>query len=111
MGFRRIAKVDDNQKEIVEALRKVGAYIVHTHQLKNAFDILVSYRGKCVPMEIKDGDKLPKKFFDMPKSEKATYLEGLLTDGEKECMNGFIATGTKYAIVYDIDSAIMAISR
>ena len=110
MGFRRVAKVDDNQKEIVTALRKIGAHIVHTHQLKNAFDILVSYRGKCVPMEIKDGSKFPKKFYEMSGIEKQRYLEGTLTSGETDCMNGFIATGTKYAIVYDVDSAIKAIS-
>jgi len=110
MGFRRAAKTDANQQQIVAALRKIGAHVVHTHQLKNAFDILVSYKGKIVPMEIKDGDKLPKKFFEMSGNKKALYLEGLLTDGERDCMNGFIATGSKYAIVYDIDSAIAALT-
>ena len=110
MSFRRNAKVDGNQKEIVAALRKIGAYVVHTHQLKNAFDILVSYRGNVVPMEIKEGDNLPKKFFKMNEHEKALYLEGLLTEGEKECMKGFIATGVKYAIVHDVDSAIAALT-
>ena len=109
MGFRRVAKVDNNQKEIVEALRKIGAHVVHTHQLKNAFDILVSFCGNCIPMEIKDGNTLPKKFYEMSGNEKALYLEGLLTDGEKECMKGFVATGIKYAIVYDVDSAIAAL--
>lgn len=110
MSFRRVAKVDSNQKEIVNALRAIGAHVVHTHQIKNAFDILVSYRGKVTPMEIKDGDNFPKKFFKMTGNQKALYLEGLLTDGERECMNGFIDTGTKYAIVYDIDSAIAALT-
>lgn len=109
MAFRRVAKVDNNQKEIVAALRKIGAHVVHTHQLKNAFDILVSYRGNVMPMEIKDGNSLPKKFFEMGEYEKALYLEDLLTEGERDCMKGFIATGSKYAIVYNIDSAIKAI--
>ncbi len=61
-------------------------------------------------MEIKDSGSLPKKFYAMSGNEKALYLEGLLTDGEKDCMKGFLATGIKYAIVYDVDSAIAAVS-
>ena len=45
MSFRRKAKVDLNQTEIVLALRKVGAVVKHVHQLKNLFDVLVFYRG------------------------------------------------------------------
>jgi hypothetical protein len=110
MSFRRAAKVDSNQAQIVEALRKIGAYVVHTHQLKNAFDILVSYRGRLTPMEIKDGNKFPKKFFKMSEDEKESYLVNQLTDGERDCMMNLIATNTPYTIVYDIDSAIKAIN-
>ncbi len=86
MGFRRVAKVDSNQKEIVEALRRVGAMVIHTHQLKNAFDLLVVYRGVTTMMEVKDGDKLPKKFFKMSKPDKEENLIGFLTDGELKFM-------------------------
>jgi len=110
MGFRRVAKVDSNQKQIVEALRRVGAMVIHTHQLKNAFDILVVYRGVTTMMEIKDGDKLPQKFFKMSKPEKDEYLIGLLTDGELKCMNEVIMNGGRYIVTYDIQSSIDALT-
>lgn len=110
MGFRRVAKVDSNQKQIVEALRRVGAMVIHTHQLKNAFDLLVVYRGVTTMMEVKDGEKLPKKFFKMSKPEKDEYLIGLLTDGELKCMNEVLMNGGRYIVTYDIDSSIDALT-
>ena len=49
-----IAKVDKNQKEIVDALRKVGASVCLLHTVgKGTPDILVGYQGKNILMEIK----------------------------------------------------------
>ena len=59
--MRRAAKVDDNQKEIVSALRKLGASVLITSQLKNCFDILVGYKGINYIIEIKDGKKPPSQ--------------------------------------------------
>ena len=56
--MRRAAKVDDNQREIVGALRFYGASVIHLHAVgKGCPDILVGYRNVNVLMEIKDGNK------------------------------------------------------
>jgi len=66
----RKARVDGNQKEIVKQLRAIGATVLHTHQLKNCFDILVGWKGKNFAFEIKDSAK--------PKSARQ------LTEGEQK---------------------------
>lgn len=98
----RKAKVDSNQKSIVEALRKVGAVVVHTHQLKNAFDILVGYKGNLYIMEIKSPLYLPKEY-------NRERLEKELTDGERSLMNDFKSIGIEYHIVVTIDEAFSII--
>lgn len=55
MSFRRAAKVDKNQPEIVRALRKMGWYVLIISQLKNCCDIIISKNGVTVAVEIKDG--------------------------------------------------------
>lgn len=69
----RAARVDANQKEIVQALRDAGAYVRIVTQGDGLPDLLVGYRGHTVLMEIKDGAKPPsaqvltvneQKFFD-----------------------------------------------
>ena len=59
MSFRRAAKVDDNQKEIVALFRKLGWTVLIISQLKNCCDIIVSKSGRTVAIEIKDGAKPP----------------------------------------------------
>lgn len=59
MSFRRAAKVDANQPEIVKALRKKGWYVLIISQLKNCCDIIISKNGRTVAVEIKDGSKPP----------------------------------------------------
>lgn len=88
--LRMASRVDANQADIVRALRGIGASVLHCHVLKNAFDILVGYRGRTFLMEIKT-------------SEKET-----LTPGEAE----FKATwrGSTYHIVYSPDQAIRIIT-
>lgn len=57
--MRRRSKIDDNQPEIVKALRKLGATVAHTHQIGQGFpDILIGYNGNHLA-EIKDGSKYP----------------------------------------------------
>lgn len=54
--LRRAAKVDANQPEIVEALRKAGARVAITSAVGEGFpDLVVGYRGHVYPIEIKDG--------------------------------------------------------
>ena len=56
--MRLRAKVDVNQKRIVEALRKAGFSVLHLHTLgKGAPDILVGGSGSNFLFEIKDGTK------------------------------------------------------
>jgi len=90
--MRRAAKTDSNQQEIVKALRSIGAHVLLCHQLKNAFDILVGYRGKLFIIEIKDGSLPPSK--------------RRLTEGEQKCADGFASVGVKYYIAESVDDAI-----
>lgn len=52
--MRRAAKVDENQTEIVEALRKAGRQVLISSQIGKGFpDIIVGYNGKNFLLEIK----------------------------------------------------------
>ena len=97
--MRRAALIDSNQPEIVEALRRIGCFVVLTHQLKCLFDILVFYRGKTFVIEIKNTDYLPK-VYDRERLEKT------LTDGERKTMNAIQDTGNSYWIVATVEEAI-----
>jgi len=48
--MRRAARRDENEKEIVEALRAVGATVYH---LDEPCDLLVGYRQQTILMEVK----------------------------------------------------------
>ena len=48
------ARIDTNQKEIVEALRKAGATVVSLASMKHGCpDLMVGYAGETLLMEIK----------------------------------------------------------
>lgn len=85
--MRRRAKVDQNQPEIVAHLRSLGAGVIHCHQLKNAFDILVCFRGQTYIVEIK-----------MPKKER-------LTEGEGKCRDLVESKGVKYNVITSKEEA------
>ena len=56
--MRKKARVDANQKEIVQELRKRDISVLHTHQLgKGAPDIIVGYMNSNYLIELKDGNK------------------------------------------------------
>lgn len=60
--MRRIHGTDDNQKEIIQALRDVGASVFVTSGVGGGFpDIVVALRGVNYLMEIKDGEKYPSQ--------------------------------------------------
>ena len=61
MSFRRAARTDANQTEIVEALRKSGWYVLIVSKLKNCCDVIASKKGRTVAIEIKDGNKAPSE--------------------------------------------------
>ena len=86
MSFRRAAKVDKNQPEIVKAFRKLGWYVLIVSQLKNCCDIIVSKSGRTIAIEIKDGTLPPSK-------QK-------LTEGEEKFMDEWQG---EYMIITSID--------
>ena len=56
--MRYAAKIDSNQNEVVNALRKAGASVQSLAALgKGVPDLLVAIRGVNLLMEIKDGSK------------------------------------------------------
>jgi hypothetical protein len=69
----RAARRDDNEAEIVKALRAVGATVRIVTQGDGIPDLLVGYNGYSLLFEVKDGSKPPsarkltpaeQKFFD-----------------------------------------------
>lgn len=84
----RNAKVDINQPLLVKQIRELGGYVLHVHQLKNAFDILVGYEGKTYIIEIKNNSK------------------GKLTPGEIKCKTGFNSVGVEYHVIWNIEQFI-----
>ena len=88
--MRRKARVDANQPQIVEGLRRVGASVLITSQLKGCFDILVGYNGVNYIMEIKDGNKPPS--------------QRKLTPDEEKFKNSW--KGGKYHVVESLEDAI-----
>jgi hypothetical protein len=55
--YRRAARTDDNQREIVKQLRSIPGVTVHT----GVDDILVGRNGKNYWIELKDPEKVLKK--------------------------------------------------
>ena len=61
--MRRAARRDDNEKEIVSAMREAGAYVKVIND-EGLFDLLVGYTGPSgfqhtLLLEVKDGAKPP----------------------------------------------------
>lgn len=94
MPPRQASRVDGNQASIVRQLRAVGASVLHTHTLKNCFDLLVGYRGRTFIFEIKDPAQ--------PLSARK------LTAGEEEFRRTW--RGTPYYIVETIEQALSIIT-
>lgn len=87
--MRRAAKVDANQPEIVEFLRKAGAVVDIVSSLPGiGYDLICNYRGVVVLVEVKDGSRPPS--------------ERLLTDSEKAAA---LRHGSKFAVVESIKDA------
>lgn len=59
---RTAARTDGNHTEIVEALRKAGAFVQSMAAMgKGVPDVLVGYKGLWNVLEIKDGRKVTSK--------------------------------------------------
>jgi predicted transcriptional regulator len=58
----RARRVDENQKAIINALRKIGATVADTSRAGHGFpDLVVGRHGMNYLIEIKDGDKQPAR--------------------------------------------------
>lgn len=87
--MRRAARTDDNQHELVEALKKVGA---KCYFIGKPVDLLVGFRGKNLLLEVKRPDKRGQP--------------SALTQAQKD----FISTWPgDVAICYTIQEAISAV--
>ena len=60
--YRRAAKRDANEREIIESLQELGAYVIQESNI----DLYVIWKGECYPMEVK-----------MPKGRLTPYQIGL----------------------------------
>lgn len=69
----RAARVDRNQALVVQALRKAGGIVTHTHTLgKGVCDLLVSFKGHWLAFEVKVGKaKLTSDELKWGKAQKA----------------------------------------
>ena len=58
--MRYAARVDHNQAEIVDALRRIGAHVQPLHTVgQGCPDLLVSHKGRWYVIECKDSEKAP----------------------------------------------------
>jgi len=55
---RRAARRDDGEREIIDALRKAGAYVKQVND-EGLADLLVWHGGRTLILEVKDGRKPP----------------------------------------------------
>ncbi len=88
----RANKVDNNQQQIIDALRAAGATVQPLNAVKcGCPDLLVGYRSKLYLMEVKDKD-------------------GELTEFEKEWINKWwYKAGTQIHIVRSVEHALRVI--
>jgi hypothetical protein len=56
--MRRAGRRDANEQDIIKAMRAEGAYVKQIND-EGLFDLLVSYRGETMLIEVKDGAKPP----------------------------------------------------
>ena len=65
MGRRICHRSDGNQKDIVDALRALGCFVVSLSKIGNGCpDLIVSYRGRLHWAEVKNGSMLGWKLTD-----------------------------------------------
>lgn len=68
--MKYMAKADANQKDIVAALRGIGAKVIPTHTVGQGFpDLVVEYGGRTMLMEVKD-PKQPKHRHELTPAQK-----------------------------------------
>jgi Holliday junction resolvase len=93
--MRRANRIDANSNEIVNALRKAGAFVRIISQGDGIPDLLVAYKGYTILMEVKDGDKPPSA--------------RRLTEAEQKFFDEW--TGGMLVIVNSVEEALEILSR
>jgi hypothetical protein len=89
-------RVDRNQAEIVQALRKCGAHVQSLAGVgRGCPDLLVGYRGCWRVLEVKDGSK--------PLSQRG------LTDAECDWVEAAARAGADVDLVWNVDEALAVI--
>lgn len=92
---RCAARVDANHSEIVAALEGIGCYVVDCSGVGRGFpDLLCWWRGKIVPLEVKDGEKSA--------SRRKLTARQVVFHAEAA------AKGAPVRVVTDVESAIAA---
>ena len=85
--MRRAARTDNNQHELVEALKKIGA---RSYYIKEPVDLLVGFRGRSIALEVKSPGKqmtqAQKEFFDTWPGE--AYLCHTIEEAVNAVVNG-----------------------
>lgn len=93
--MRRAAKVDSNQAEIVQALRRLGCTVMSIASVGNGCpDLVVGVSGRNVLLEVKDGRRRPS--------------ERKLTSAEREWIDSWRG---QVHVVESVDEAIGVIRR
>ena len=91
--MRRRARIDDNHKEVVAALRACGWTVVDCSRLGGGFpDLLVVRAGRLELIEVKDGKKSPSRT--------------KLTPGERLLHDALARSGVQVRIISTIDEAV-----
>ena len=94
--MRRAAKVDDNQREIVQALERIGAEVQSLASVgKGCPDLLVGFRGSNFLLEVK-----------RPKAKGQSA--GKTTDDQERFLARWAGRG-QAAIVKTVDDALKAV--
>jgi len=86
------SRVDDNQPAIVQAFRALGWFVLHTHDLKNACDLMVVRNGRVIAIEVKDGSK--------PASKRK------LSAGESTFRDSWLANQGEWLLITSVDDVL-----
>ena len=94
VSFRRAAKVDANQPEIVDAFRRMGCSVLIISQLKRCCDLFIAKNDKTIAIEVKDGR--------LPLSKRQ------LTEGEMDFMHSWKGL---YFVVESLDDVLRVVEE
>ena len=87
----RYTKPDRNQSTLITQLRALGAVVWDLHDLVGTLDLLVCWRGRCIPVEV-----------------KAPGHETDFTANEHETLMALRYVGVKPVVASDLDDVLGA---